>query len=467
MGREEACVRFGPAPTRRIPGIGPKTADRLAELGYATVGHLQEADEAQLAALFGGRHGALPEGARARSRTTRRSRPDAGPAKSVLDGADVRRRHRRPRGARAAAARDVGASSAPALPAKRGAGRTIAIKVRLDDWTTVTRARTLEAPTNDAALVTEVAVELLRAYAPPRPCGCSACGWPASRTSSPTGRRRPRAGRPAARRGLPDGSSHRRVGRVSRLVQRGGELAARLARQRVLDAEVVQDADDGARAGPRGGPRRSPRSRRSARPARARSRRRRARRTPRPAPGPGLEAQAGGEAVGGERAGDVARAAPAPPRRSPRSASMRASATAASARPGSSSSARRRPSSSPLGDQRVGLEGSSSSRKRSTCGGGWAPTNSLTTWPSLNALTAGMPWMRNADEMRGLASVSSFASSTWPSRSATAFSSTGPSARHGPHHSAQKSTTTGTSWERSMTSRSKVASVASMITIRG
>ena len=48
-------------------------------------------------------------------------------------------------------------------------GRTIAIKVRLDDWTTVTRARTVEAPTNDAATVIEVAVELLRAYAPPRP----------------------------------------------------------------------------------------------------------------------------------------------------------------------------------------------------------------------------------------------------------------------------------------------------------
>jgi DNA polymerase-4 len=48
-------------------------------------------------------------------------------------------------------------------------GRTIAIKVRLDDWTTVTRARTVEAATNDVALVTEVAVELLHAYAPPRP----------------------------------------------------------------------------------------------------------------------------------------------------------------------------------------------------------------------------------------------------------------------------------------------------------
>ncbi len=53
MGREEACVRFATAPTSRIPGIGPKTADRLAEAGLRTIGHLQNADEAQLAARFG------------------------------------------------------------------------------------------------------------------------------------------------------------------------------------------------------------------------------------------------------------------------------------------------------------------------------------------------------------------------------------------------------------------------------
>ena len=48
-------------------------------------------------------------------------------------------------------------------------GRNIAIKVRLNDWTTVTRARTIEEPTNDVAVVTDVALELLRAYAPPKP----------------------------------------------------------------------------------------------------------------------------------------------------------------------------------------------------------------------------------------------------------------------------------------------------------
>src|SRR5919199_1694392 len=35
MGREEACVRFATSPTSRVPGIGPKTAERLAGFGGA------------------------------------------------------------------------------------------------------------------------------------------------------------------------------------------------------------------------------------------------------------------------------------------------------------------------------------------------------------------------------------------------------------------------------------------------
>jgi DNA polymerase-4 len=48
-------------------------------------------------------------------------------------------------------------------------GRTIAIKVRLDDFTTVTRARTIPVATNDPAVVGDVACSLLDEYAPPRP----------------------------------------------------------------------------------------------------------------------------------------------------------------------------------------------------------------------------------------------------------------------------------------------------------
>ena len=48
-------------------------------------------------------------------------------------------------------------------------GRTIAIKVRLDDFSTVTRARTIPRPTDDPQEIADIAAQLLREYAPPRP----------------------------------------------------------------------------------------------------------------------------------------------------------------------------------------------------------------------------------------------------------------------------------------------------------
>ena len=48
-------------------------------------------------------------------------------------------------------------------------GRTVAIKVRLDDFSTHTRARTLLQPVTEAEAVLPVARELLRRLDPPRP----------------------------------------------------------------------------------------------------------------------------------------------------------------------------------------------------------------------------------------------------------------------------------------------------------
>jgi len=48
-------------------------------------------------------------------------------------------------------------------------GRTIGIKVRLDDFSTHTRARTLSVPVSGVAQVWPVAEDLLRGFAAPRP----------------------------------------------------------------------------------------------------------------------------------------------------------------------------------------------------------------------------------------------------------------------------------------------------------
>jgi DNA polymerase-4 len=167
MGREEACVRFATAPTSRVPGIGPKTAERLAELGLRTLGQLQQADEAALAERFGANSARFlvrraqfeddsevsTERGAAKSRSTERT------FDTDIDDLDQL----------VGVLRELSAELAEGLSKRGRRGRTIAIKVRLDDWTTVTRARTVESATCDASVVTEVALELLHAYAPPRP----------------------------------------------------------------------------------------------------------------------------------------------------------------------------------------------------------------------------------------------------------------------------------------------------------
>jgi DNA polymerase-4 len=55
------------------------------------------------------------------------------------------------------------------LVAQGAGGRTIGIKVRLDDFSTHTRARSQAEATNDVEVVRGVALTLLREFDPPRP----------------------------------------------------------------------------------------------------------------------------------------------------------------------------------------------------------------------------------------------------------------------------------------------------------
>jgi DNA polymerase IV len=167
LGREDACRRLADRSPRLIPGIGPKTAERLAALGFATIGALQAADEALLTERFGARQGRYL-GARAHFHDDAPVLAESGPAKSRssettfdADIADVEELARVLR----AMAEDL----AEGLRRKGVRGRTVGIKVRLDDWTTVTRVRTLPAPVDDTDTIAGVADALLRAYDPPRP----------------------------------------------------------------------------------------------------------------------------------------------------------------------------------------------------------------------------------------------------------------------------------------------------------
>jgi DNA polymerase-4 len=166
LTREQACERFAESPPGLIPGIGPKTAARLTELGLNTMRELAGAPEQLLIERFGPNHGR-----ELRRRARFEHDGEVSEARKVVSESRERtfdydvRDFARLREALMQMSGELCAS----LAAHDHHGRTIGIKVRLDDFSTVTRSRTLEVPTSDAGQVTRVALALLEQYAPARP----------------------------------------------------------------------------------------------------------------------------------------------------------------------------------------------------------------------------------------------------------------------------------------------------------
>ena len=166
LSQAQARERFGPRSPGLIPGIGPKTVRRLEAHGIATLAALAATPDERLAEWFGGRLGphlgrlarfedSSPvepvRAVKSESRETTFDRDVTGlPAlEEVLDRL----------------ARQLCAT----LRRQGRSGRTIGIKVRLDDFSTHTRARTLQQPTADVEVVGGTARDLLGEFAPSRP----------------------------------------------------------------------------------------------------------------------------------------------------------------------------------------------------------------------------------------------------------------------------------------------------------
>jgi DNA polymerase-4 len=166
LTREEACRRFAASPCALVPGIGPKTVERLRALDLETLGALAAAPTTRLAARFGPRLGAeLQRRARFEDDSpVSQERKVISESREVTFDQDIRD----PERLEAILAQLV-ARLCDGLIAQRRRGRTIGIKIRLDDFSTHTRARTLTEAVASADRVGPVALELLRRFAPPRP----------------------------------------------------------------------------------------------------------------------------------------------------------------------------------------------------------------------------------------------------------------------------------------------------------
>ncbi|MFJ8111552.1 DNA polymerase IV [Streptomyces sp. NPDC096132] len=155
-GTERALL--GPMSVRTLPGVGPATGDHLRRAGITTVDELAEAGEDELVRLVGKAHGhGLYAMALARDdRPVVAERETKSVSVEDTYDVDIHDRLRVELEVQRLAERCVRRLRGSGL-----SGRTIVLKVRRYDFSTLTRSETLRGPTDDPAVVREAAARLL------------------------------------------------------------------------------------------------------------------------------------------------------------------------------------------------------------------------------------------------------------------------------------------------------------------
>jgi DNA polymerase-4 len=158
----DILTRIWPLPARRLNGIGPKANARLETLCIRTIGELARADPMLLIEHFGRSYGAwMHEAAHGRDdrAVVTHSEPKSISRETTFENDlhPVRDRERLSR-----VFTDLCVRVAEDLRRKGYVGKTIGLKLRYDNFKTVTRDRTLEAPTRDAAAIRRAAGECLK-----------------------------------------------------------------------------------------------------------------------------------------------------------------------------------------------------------------------------------------------------------------------------------------------------------------
>ncbi|MEA2346226.1 MAG: polymerase [Thermoleophilaceae bacterium] len=166
LTREEARRRFSTSPPRLVPGIGPRTAERLEEHGVVMIADLAATDEALLVEWFGPRLGPhLGDLARFDdNRAVDPVRVRKSESRETTFNEDISSRERL-----SEELSRLAGELCTEMKARGHSGRTIGIKVRLDDFSTHTRAKTLPEATCDQQVVLPVAQALLQDFDPQRP----------------------------------------------------------------------------------------------------------------------------------------------------------------------------------------------------------------------------------------------------------------------------------------------------------
>jgi DNA polymerase IV len=155
-GREAAFL--APLPVRKLPGVGPRSAERLARAGIETVAALAAVDDDELRRLLPGKVGRLLRD-RARGIDTR-------PLETVTERISISHEETFPRDVSEPARlhdelRRMASSLAEHLRRDGQAARTVTTKLRYADFSIRTRSLTLDVAVDDAETIGDVACRLL------------------------------------------------------------------------------------------------------------------------------------------------------------------------------------------------------------------------------------------------------------------------------------------------------------------
>ncbi|HXV07233.1 MAG TPA: DNA polymerase IV [Burkholderiales bacterium] len=162
LSQADVVARIWPLPARRINGIGPKAGSKLDALGIRTIGELAAADRQLLIEQFGRSYGAWMHEA-AHGRDERAVVTVSEPKSISRETTFERDLHAvRDRDTLSAIFTDLCVRLSEDLARKGYLGKTIGIKLRYDNFKTVTRDHTIEQPTADARIIRRAAGECLK-----------------------------------------------------------------------------------------------------------------------------------------------------------------------------------------------------------------------------------------------------------------------------------------------------------------
>jgi DNA polymerase IV len=153
----EIAARIWPLPARKVNGIGPKATEKLARFGLHTIGDVAAAAPEFLVQHFGKSYGAWLHEA-SNGRDSREVVTHSEPVSMSRETTFERDLHAvRDRVALGAIFTELCTELADDLARKGYASKTIGIKLRFDDFKSVTRDLTLPAHTFDAAAIRRAA----------------------------------------------------------------------------------------------------------------------------------------------------------------------------------------------------------------------------------------------------------------------------------------------------------------------